>query len=195
MILRNEYDMYGKPLIRRWQIQSMLLSEKGHAINVIYPSQHEETISSVQMERGNDAGGSRQEVYHYKIPVTQTGEMIVILPTVRLLRIGILSVSGGRSREQEFLVNGNLLAGCVYSFENIQPKLSVEVSVNQSSYLMLSLEEIPSSADAYTEIKTAIEDYKFLAENRDKQLEALKSSASWKLTKPLRSLRGEKEGK
>ncbi len=195
LVLRNEYDIHGQPLIRRWQIQSMLLAEDDHAINVIYPSKHEESISSVQMERGNDVAGTRQEVYHYKIPVTETGEMIVVLPQVRLLRIGILSVSGGRSREQEFLVNGNLLAGCVYSFEDIQPKLSVEVSTNQSSYLMLSLEEIPSSADAYTEIRTAIEDYKFLAENRDKQLEALKSSASWKLTRPLRSLRGEKEGK
>ena|GEM_PF-894534 len=195
MILRNEYDMYGKPLIRRWQIQAMLLAEKGHAINVIYPSQHEEMISSVQVERGNDTRGIRQEVYHYKIPVTENGEMIIELPVLRLLRIGILSVIGGRSKEQEFLVNGDKLAGCVYSFENVQPKLSVDVSQNQSSYLMLSLEEIPTSSDAFAEIKSEINNYKFLAENRDKQLEALKSSTSWKLTKPLRSLRGEREEK
>ena len=116
-----------------------------------------------------------------------------MLPSVRLLRIGILSVYGGRSKEQEFLANGDLLAGCVYCFETDQPKLSIDVSQNQTNYLMLSLEEIPASKDAYDEIKTAITDYKFLAENRDKQLEALKSSASWKLTKPLRSLRKERE--
>ncbi len=193
-VLRNEYDMYGKPLIRRWQIQSMLLSSGGHEITVRYPSQHEETISSADVARSQQSPeGSRQEVYHYKIPVTESGEMILMLPPVRLLRIGILSVSGGRSKEQEFLANGDLLAGCVYCFETDQPKLSIDVSQNQTSYLMLSLEEIPASKDAYDEIRTAISDYKFLAENRDKQLEALKSSASWKLTKPLRSLRREKE--
>ncbi|MCR5419283.1 MAG: hypothetical protein K6E84_10235 [Lachnospiraceae bacterium] len=187
-ILRNEYDMYGKPLVRRWQLQSVLLNAKGHEITVVYPSQHEEIISSVPLDRGESSGG-RQEVYHYKIPITENGEMILILPNVRLLRIGILSVMGGRSKEQEFLSNGDLLAGCVYSFENVQPKLSIDTSVSSASYLMLSLEEIPASADAFGEIKGSIEEYRFLAENRDKQLEALKNSTSWKLTKPLRSLR------
>ncbi|MBO4337376.1 MAG: hypothetical protein J5842_04820 [Lachnospiraceae bacterium] len=193
-VLRNEYDMYGKPLIKRWQIQSMLLSSGGHEIVVRYPSQHEETISSTDVERGVEQGsGTRQEVYHYKIPVTESGELILMLPSVRLIRIGILSVIGGRSKEQAFLVNGELLAGCVYYFETDQPKLSVDVSTNQTSYLMLSLEEIPISRDALGEIKTTITDFRSVAENRDKQLEALKSSTSWKLTKPLRMLGKEKE--
>ncbi|MCR5282026.1 MAG: hypothetical protein K6E18_01540 [Lachnospiraceae bacterium] len=193
MVLRNEYEMFGKPLIRRWQLQSLLMGSTGHAITVRYPSQHEEVISSIPMDRSDLVDGNRrQEVYHYKIPVTENGEMILILPSVRLLRIGILSVSGGRSREQEFLVNGDLMAGCVYSFENPEPKISVDVSTNQAGYLMLSLEEIAVSKDAYGEISSAINDYKFLAENRDKQLEALKSSTSWKLTKPLRALKKEK---
>ena len=193
MVLRNEYDMYGKPLIRRWQIQSMLLSSGGHEITVRYPSQHEETISSANTADSSFEDGSRQEVYHYKIPVNESGELILILPKVRVIRIGILSVMGGRSKEQEFLANGDLLAGCVYCFDTDQPKLSIDVSQNQTSYLMLSLEEIPTSRDALNEIKTAITDYKFLAENRESQLEALKSSTSWKLTKPLRSFGRNKE--
>ncbi|MCR4691205.1 MAG: hypothetical protein K5739_07670 [Lachnospiraceae bacterium] len=194
MVLRNEYEMFGKPLIRRWEIQSMLLSAGGHGITVRYPSQHEEVISSLPTDPADQIPGqSRQEVYHYKIPVTENGEMILYLPAVRLLRIGILSVMGGRSREQEFLVNGDVLAGCVYSFETAEPKISVDVSTNQTGYLMLSLEEIPVSRDAFSEISTAITDYKFLAENRDKQLEALKASTSWKLTKPLRALKKDKE--
>ena len=165
MVLRNEYEMFGKPLIRRWQLQSLLMGSTGHAITVRYPSQHEEVISSIPMDRSDLVDGKRrEEVYHYKIPVTENGEMILILPSVRLLRIGILSVSGGRSREQEFLVNGDQMAGCVYSFENPEPKISVDVSTNQASYLMLSLEEIPVSKDAYTEISAAINDFKFLAD-------------------------------
>ena len=193
-VLRNEYDMFGKPLIHRWQIQSMLLGAGDHGITVRYPSQHEEVISAIPLDRSDLVDEMRrQEVYHYKIPIRENGEMILILPSVRLLRIGILAVMGGRSHQQEFLVNGNLLAGCIYSFETSEPKISVDVSSSQSSYLMLSLEEIPVSKDAYSEISGSISDYKFLAENRDKQLEALKSSTSWKLTKPLRALKKEKD--
>ena len=43
------------------------------------------------------------------------------------------------------------------------------------------------------EIKEELASLHFLYENRQQQLEDMKNSASWRLTKPLRRLKGNKE--
>ena len=54
-------------------------------------------------------------------------------------------------------------------------------------------EQIDAMEEAQKEIKEEHASLHFLYENRQQQLENMKNSASWRLTKPLRRLKGNKE--
>ena len=60
--------------------------------------------------------------------------------------------------------------------------------------MLLSIEEIRLSEPAFSELVQSIRELRFLVENREQQIEQLKNSASWKLTRPLRAVSGIAKG-
>ena len=92
---------------------------------------------------------------------------------------------------QSFETNGMHLCGLIYTFdENASATVKIAEPGGQ---ILLSIEEIRLSGAAEKEIKEELADLHFLYENRQQQLEDMKNSASWRLTKPLRRLKGNKE--
>ena len=110
------------------------------------------------------------------------GEITLRLPFTGMLRLGC---------SQSFETNGMHLCGLIYTFdENASATVKIAESGGQ---ILLSIEEIRLSGAAEKEIKEELADLHFLYENRQQQLEDMKNSASWRLTKPLRRLKGNKE--
>ena len=78
-------------------------------------------------------------------------------------------------------------------YENCLPQLTVSGFAQEDDGAEISVEEISMSEAAIREIKTTIADMRFIIDNREQQIRDLKNSASWKVTKPLRMLKGNKE--
>lgn len=115
-----------------------------------------------------------------------------------MLRIGmLLEDEKGLSvadKAVAFTCNGKGIGGLVYAFTD-----TVELSVleeifesktcSRQTKLLISIEELISSADAKKEITTQISDLEFLVDNRQQQLKQMQESMSWKVTAPLRKLK------
>ena len=86
--------------------------------------------------------------------------------------------------------NGVLLGGLVFLCAQT-PVLTVSDLTGQEDCLLLEVEEIRCSQEAASEIRRNVHDLAFLLENREQQLTQMKESASWKLTAPLRRLKGQ----
>ena len=98
------------------------------------------------------------------------GEITLRLPFPGMLRLGC---------SQSFVTNGMHLCGLIYTFEEKEPA-TIRIA-EPDGQILLSIEEIRLSGAAEKEIK------------EEQQLEDMKNSASWRLTKPLRRLKGNKE--
>ena len=109
-----------------------------------------------------------------------------------VLRIGTMASCDGVHRGLSFETNGLHLGGLLYLYENELPAMSVS-GLSDNAGAEISVEEIAMSEAAIRELRTTISDMRFMIDNREQQIADLKNSASWKLTKPLRALKGNKE--
>lgn len=173
LVLRNSYDKEGKPVLAKEKLQEELAALSGIQVCVQYADGSEEKLSV-----------SRDEnlIWHLVLTPEKEGEIILRLPFSGMLRLGC---------GQSFTANGVHLCGLIYSFDENAPA-TVKIA-QPDGQILLSIEEIRLSDAAEKEIKEELADLHFLYENREQQLEDMKNSASWRLTKPLRRLKGNKE--
>ena len=100
---------------------------------------------------------------------------------------------GGVHTGLSFETNGMHLGGLLYLFEDDTVQVTIRGIESGDDGAEISVEEIEMSQAAIRELKTTIADMRFIIDNREQQIRDLKNSASWKVTKPLRALKGNKE--
>lgn len=173
LVLRNSYDKEGKPVLAKKKLQEELTALSGIQVCVQYADGSEEKLSV-----------SRDEnlIWHLVLTPEKEGEITLHLPFSGMLRLGC---------SQSFAANGVHLCGLIYTFDENTPA-TVKIA-QPGGQILLSIEEIRLSGAAEKEIKEELASLHFLYENRQQQLEDMKNSASWRLTKPLRRLKGNKE--
>lgn len=201
-VRRNVFEREGKPVLRTGAIDSLLASMDGKSLSVKYLQDADavSTKQQTQLLQGSQAetcflngncreGGKR----HFVIPA-KGKRMELELPGFGtesvMLRIGMLKRIKGESMPCMCETNGVLLGGLVFLFDQT-PVLTVSDLTGQEDCLLLEVEEIRCSQEAASEIRRNVHDLAFLLENREQQLTQMKESASWKLTAPLRRLKGQ----
>ncbi len=191
-VLCNSYDMQGKPVLTAERIRSHLDALDARDAVLKKPSGKKEQIRAKYSKDGN---------FVYRLPEVAENSVLELnsldatgegAPS-RILRIGAMADQNGEHVGLSVETNGVHLGGLLYLFENCLPMLTIKAVTAEDMQAEISVEEIEMSKDAVRELKTSVSDLRFVVENREQQIRDLKNSASWKVTKPLRMLKGNKE--
>ena len=191
-VLCNSFDVEGKPVLTSKELAAQLSALEGRDIALVSPEGERKCIHASRSQEGT---------YVYKLPAKPT-EFCVELTGfdtsgektgAKVLRIGAMADRHGTHVGLSAASNGMHLGGLLYLYENELPQLTVKGKTGEDIEAEISVEEIAMSEAAIREIKMTISDMKFIIDNREQQIRDLKNSASWKVTKPLRMLKGNKE--
>ena len=190
-VLCNSFDEEGKPVLTYTEIEKQV--EK----------LNEKTVRIAEADPMH-AKRSSEGVYLYRISRAAEGTRILLDgfdvsgKGACVLRLGAMANHGGVHTGLSFETNGLHLGGLLYLYENLLPEMTLGGSTGEQTDAQyeqaeISVEEIEMSQAAIRELKTTIADMRFIIDNRERQIRDLKNSASWKVTKPLRALKGNKE--
>lgn len=179
-VLCNSFDTDGKPVLTNAEIKNQVEKLGG------------KTAGGVTAKR------SPEGIYLYKLPDAADGTQISLdgfdaTQRACVLRVGAMADRGGVHVGLSADTNGLHLGGLLYLFENQIPQITLRGMEETDHGAEISIEEIEMSEDAIRELKKAICDMRFIIDNREQQIRDLKGSVSWKVTKPLRALKGNKE--
>jgi len=189
-VLCNSFDEEGKPVLTAQELSGKLKAMESRYV----------TITGGEPLRV-DVSRQKDGVYVYRIP-SKGGDMTVELTgfdtsadeaPAKVLRLGAMANRNGSHAGLSVETNGMHLGGLLYLYEDCVPKLTICGLAKEDSGAEISVEEIAMSDAAILEMKTTIADMRFLIDNREQQIRDLKNTASWKVTKPLRMLKGNKE--
>ena len=189
-VLCNSFDEEGKPVLTAAEIQRQLTELEGKTVTVSGAEGGKQTLGAKRSPEG---------VYLYRIPEASDGMKINLTGfdasggKACVLRLGAMADHAGVYHGLSFETNGLHLGGLLYLYENELPVMSVSGLSDDGAGAEISVEEIAMSEAAIRELKTTVSDMRFIIDNREQQIADLKNSASWKLTKPLRALKGNKE--
>lgn len=190
-VLCNSFDEEGKPVLTCADIERQMEKLDGKTIRV-------------GEAQPMTAKRSPEGVYLYKIPKAEGGTRVLLEgfdvteSGACVLRLGAMADCGGVHTGFSFETNGVHLGGLLYLYENVCPEMvlscvSGEEAGEKPEGAEISIEEIEMSEASLSELATTIADMRFIIDNREQQIRDLKNSASWKVTKPLRALKGNKE--
>ena len=191
-VLCNSYDAEGKPVLTAEEIRGKVEVLAG------------KTISDAKTGHTFSAKRSPEGVYLYQVSNVQGGSKILLSGfeagegNSKVLRLGAMMDSQGVHKGISYKTNGIHLGGLLYLYESVVPEMVLgededAILAEGSANAEISVEEIAVSEAAIREWKTAVTDMRFIIDNREQQIRDLKNSASWKVTKPLRALKGNKE--
>ncbi len=172
-VLCNSFDAEGKPVLTNEVIKNQIEKLNG------------KTVGGITAKR------SPEGVYLYKLPETSDGMTILLEGFDSSLQAHVLRLGAMEGLSLE--TNGMHLGGLLYLFEQQMPQVTLRGIEDGDCGAEISVEEIEMSEAAIRELKTTITDMKFIIDNREQQIRDLKESVSWKVTKPLRALKGNKE--
>lgn len=184
-VLCNSYDREGKPVLTHAQIETQVKKLNGKTVR----TGDGDVVSAKRSPEG---------VYLYKLPKASEGMKILLdgfdaTEKACVLRLGAMADRGGVHTGLSFETNGMHLGGLLYLFEGEAVQVTIRGIGSGDDGAEISVEEIEMSQAAIRELKTTIADMRFIIDNREQQIRDLKNSASWKVTKPLRALKGNKE--
>lgn len=194
-VLCNSFDTEGKPMLTSAEIQRQVKVLDGKTVTV-YADEDEKVLISAKR--------SPEGVYLYKIPQEKDAVRVQLTgfdtseEKSVVLRLGAMADRDGAHIGISYETNGMHLGGLLYLYENIVPEMTLHgfsdgENEEEKISFEISIEEIMVSEAAVKEWKTTIADMRFIIDNREQQIRDLKNSASWKVTKPLRVLKGSKE--
>ena len=189
-VLCNSFDEEGKPMLTCKELAEQVKKLNGKTIRVRQPEKEEASFTAKRSSEG---------VYLYKIPEVAEETSIfldgfdVTGQDACVLRLGAMCDLNGVHTGLSFKTGGMHLGGLLYLFEDEVPQMTLQGIEEGACGAEISVEEIEMSEAAIKELKTTIADMRFIIDNREQQIRDLKNSASWKLTKPLRALKGNKE--
>ena len=184
-VLCNSFDVEGKPVLTYVEIAGQVKSLNGKTVRV-------GEGGSITAKR------SPEGVYLYKLPDAADGMTISLegfdaTERAKVLRLGAMAERNGVHTGLSLETNGMHLGGLLYLFEQQIPQVTLHGIEDGDNGAEISAEEIEMSEAAIRELRTTITDMRFIIDNREQQIRDLKNSASWKVTKPLRALKGNKE--
>ncbi len=189
-VLCNSFDEEGKPVLTATEIGRWLRQLDEKTLTLYKETGEKRVIGAKRSAEG---------VYLYKIPQAQEGVKVQLTGfdasegKACVLRLGAMADWGGAHVGLSFETNGMHLGGLLYLYEDVLPVLTLHGLTGEDNGAEISVEEIAMSEAALRELKTTIGDMRFIIDNREQQIRDLKNSASWKVTKPLRALKGNKE--
>lgn len=184
-VLRNEFDARGGGLIGREEFALWRKEKDARRAYVIY---EDGSRADVREKRGKEG------ISTFLVPVKGSKSLQFCFSAQSpVLRIGAMTERAGRQEGISFSTGAMSLGGLLYWFEDGQVTITLEGLTEEDYQLLISAEEVKMSPQAVEELVKNITDLHFLTDNRQQQLEGLKNSASWKLTRPLRMLKGNKE--
>lgn len=118
---------------------------------------------------------------------------VSILPGVSnaMMRICLLQEDEQSSKPLKFTANGTAINPILYLFDE---SACIEVSdvMPEAKRIYVSLEVVALPDTFVVESKRSFSDLTQILANREQQLEALQNSLSWKVTEPLRKIKGNK---
>lgn len=118
---------------------------------------------------------------------------VSILPGVTnaMMRICLLQEDEEGSKPLKFTANGTAINPILYIFDEMA---CIEVSdiLPEAKRIYVSLEVVALPDTFVVESKKSFSDLTAVVANREAQLEALQNSLSWKVTEPLRKIKGNK---
>ena len=188
-VLRNAYDLHGGAVLKRCEIERQLsLLDEGTLL--ICPQEGEAFPVSGKAEQDGITTYRFRPGQSRHITIT---EQNTASSRFRLLRIGALGVTEGAQTGISCAVDAQPCGGLLYSLEEKPLHITLTLE-KEEEWVLLSIEEIRLSEPAFSELVQSIRELRFLVENREQQIEQLKNSASWKLTRPLRAVSGIAKG-
>ncbi|MBE5880982.1 MAG: hypothetical protein E7289_01535 [Lachnospiraceae bacterium] len=190
-VLCNSFDEEGKPVLTAGELADRLRGLDDRYVTLVGEGGQRSRV---------DAGRAKENTYVYKLPKSENGIKVELTGfdaseegEAKVLRLGAMADRGGNHVGLSVETDGMHLGGLLYLYENCLPQLTVSGFAQEDDGAEISVEEISMSEAAIREIKTTIADMRFIIDNREQQIRDLKNSASWKVTKPLRMLKGNKE--
>ena len=185
-LLDDAYDKFGKPVLSIEQLKKQLLSlEQSH---ITIRKKSEDVWHCEERALRKDADGILSFTIDFE-PDTVTE--IQILPDVSgaLLRICLLQEDAEGSKELAFTANGFSINPILYLFDE-PAVIGISGLLPKTHRIYVSLEVVALPDTFVVESKRSLCDLKETLANRDEQLNNLYQSTSWKLTRPLRKLKG-----
>lgn len=187
-VLCNSFDAEGKPVLTCAEIHRQVQQLGGKTIKAVRMEGREESFHARAVQGG---------IYRYYISEAEKGMKLRLFgfgaaQEVKLLRLGAVARLGKKHGGLSFETNGEHMGGLLYLYRE-EPEIVLCGAEEKVFDAEISVEEIAMSEAALGELSTTIADMRFVIDNREQQLRDLKNSASWKLTKPLRVLKGNKE--
>lgn len=178
-ILRNQMDLYGKPVLGRQVLDALL--DKMSDMQLTMSAGDEQV--SIGLKQGADG------VYSALIHPQDLSCSFSLegLAGGAVLRIGYMAKAGNEEIKTQCSADAFVLSAPVYRFDKV-PKFSLTFE-KMPETLLLSIEQISMTENAAAELQREIEDLRFLLDNREQQLLQMRESLSWKITKPIRSIR------
>lgn len=188
-LLTDSFYERGKPILRRELLQKELAGVSESTICIQLKT--ENGIKEVYRESRKDAQGIVSFTVDFK-----PGEVkeVVILPKTEkgLIRICLLQEDEEGSKELKFHANGIVLNPILYLFDE-QAEITTERLFERTHRIYVSLQVVALPDTFVVESKRGILDLQENLANRELQLHNMKNSTSWRLTKPLRKLKGNKD--
>lgn len=184
-LLGDAYFAQGKPVLAMGQLKRQLQQLEESQIEIRMQTKKglcREYRSFKEDEKG---------VVAFTIDVQEELLQVSILPGFSngMMRICLLQENREGSKPLGFTANGTAINPILYLFDE---PACIEVcqlmpGVNR---IYVSLEVVALPDTFVVESKKSFSDFMQIAANREEQLEALKNSLSWKITKPLRKIKG-----
>jgi len=177
---------WGKPVLSIGQLKKQLLSlEQSH---IVIRLKNRDGWRQEERAVRKDGNGIVSFTIDFE---PDTVETVQILPGVSgvLLRTCLLQEDEQGSRELAFTAGGISLNPILYLFDE-PAQIEISELLPKVHRIYVSLEVVALPDTFVVESKRSLCDLKETLANRDKQLDDLYHSTSWKLTRPLRKLKG-----
>lgn len=188
-LLSDSFFEKGKPILKREILQKEL--ERLLESTICIQLKAESGTKEIYRECRKDADGIVSFTIDFK-----PGEVkeVVILPKTEngLMRICLLQEDEEGSKELKFYANGIGLNPILYLFDK-QAEITTEKLLERTHRIYVSLEVVALPDTFVVESKRGIHDLQENLANRELQLKNMKNSTSWRITKPLRRLKGNKD--
>lgn len=185
-LLSDAYYEMGMPVLYAGQIQKQLKQLEQSRIHIRLEGA--DGLKEEERMMKQDAEGVASFVIDFA-PGTVTG--IELMPDVSeaLCRICLLQEDMEGTKELGFTANGCCVAPIVYLFDK-PAQIRIKELLPNVHRIYVSIEKVALPDTFVVESKKSLCDLKENLANREQQLEDLYHSTSWKLTRPLRRLKG-----
>lgn len=188
-LISDSYFEKGKPALPMELLQKELKELEQSDIRIVLKTEagvREETRACKK-----DAEG----IVSFTVDFTPgTVKSMQLLPGTEkaMMRICLLQEDETGSKEIAFTANGLGFNPILYLFHE-RAEISITDFLPETHRLYVSLQAVALPETFAVESERSISDLKENLANRELQIENLKNSASWRITKPLRRLKGNKD--